>query len=331
MKHDFKRTLKRSGAAILLLVAEMITLLYCFGEGPGGIPVWCLIAAVVVWVVFSFVYSRFCSGGKRVVVAGWLGICWALPFTLTFTEIGLQLDPLPRFRELMYTNLTLPALSLLPTLLFVYTEQRPADAPRRRIWPHLLGMLLLFGGITGMYHYRAQIPYIAGDEVRQTLSLSVCRFTESDSGYTAELRITNHTASPITLGHDKQSVRFNSCLRQACVEGLWHGKNNLICMYHESHARHVIPPHGSITLTRTYKRPKGAQPRPDSASVCFSYIHINGTRYLGCYTLHAPIPPKAEEEHVDLDWIPHNQSATPGKLELKGIEADTPYHTIYRE
>lgn len=328
MKHDFKRTLKRSGAAILLLVAEMITLLCCLGKGPGSIPVWCLIAAVVVWVVFSLVYSRFCSGGKRVVVAGWLGICWALPFTLTFTEIGLQLDPLPHFRELMYTNLTLPVLSLLPTLLFLYTEQHPADAPRRRIWPHLLGMLLLFGGIIGMYHYRAQIPYIAEDEVRSALSLSVSRFTESDTGYTAELCIRNHTDSPITAGHDKQSVKFNHSLRRACTEGLWHGKNNLICTYDEGSARHVIPTHGSVTLTRTYKYPKEKHPRPDSVSVCFTFIHINGTRYMGDYTLHAPIPPTEEGQEADFEWIPHGTPASPGELELKGVHADSTFHTL---
>ncbi len=314
MKHDFKRTLKRSGAAILLLVAEMITLLCCLRQGPGSIPVWCLIGAIVVWVVFSFVYSRFCSGGKRVVVAGWLGICWALPFTLTFTEIGMQLDPLPQFRVLMYNNLTLPVLSLLPTLLFLYTEQRPADAPRRRIWPHLLGMLLLFGGIVGMYHYRAQIPYIAEDEVRSALSLSVSRFTESDTGYTAELRINNHTDSPITLGHDKKSIRFNHYLRRACVEGLWHGKNNLICTYDEVSARHVIPPHGSVTLTRTYKYPKEKHPRPDSASVCFTFIHINGTRYMDYYTLHAPIPPTEEGQEADFEWIPTAPRYPPANL-----------------
>lgn len=332
MTHDFKRTLKRSGAAILLLVAEMITLLCCMGDGPGSIPVWCLIAAVVVWVVFSFVYSRFCIGGKRVVVAGWLGICWALPFTLVFTEIGMQLDPLQHFRELVYTNLTLPVLSLLPTLLFLYTEKRPADTPRHRLWPHLLGMMLLFGGIVGMYHYRAQIPYIAEDEVRSALSLSVSRFTESDTGYTAELRINNHTASPITLGHDKKSIRFNHCLRQACIEGLWHGKNRLLCMYHEVvGAYHVIPPHGSVTLTRTCERPKEAHPRPDSASVCFTFIHINGTQYMGYYTLHAPIPPAEEGKEPDFDWIPHDTPASPGELELKGVHADSTFHTLQHD
>ncbi len=289
MSEDLKRTLTRSAASVLLLESEVIALLCYSGESPGIIPFPVHLLVLMGWLVFSLIYTGFRSGGRRVTAACWIGLCWALPFTLLYSETAIRIDPIPDWREYTYANLVLPALSLLPTLLFIVTEKPAESGTRGRIWQHLLGVLFLLGCVAGMYHYRCQIPYIAEEEVQRALSLSVTGFSASDTTYTVELQIANHTAETITLGHHKKSVKFNHYIRRALIDGLWHGKNNLICTRNVNFTIHELPPHGAITISHTYTRPTEKHPRPDSVSYCFSFVRMNGTEYIGDYTLHASI------------------------------------------
>lgn len=290
MSQDFKHTLKRSAIAFLLLIVEIVVLLCLLGVRPGMI-IGTIPATIMAWLIFSYLYSRFRSGGVRVVVAMWLGLCWALPLTLIYTETMLSDTPIPNFRKIVYNNLTLPALSILPTLYFIYTEQMPASAISRRVRWHLLGILLAFGGLCCMYHYRSQIPHIADADVSQRLSMTVDNFYESEKIYTVELRLTNHTTEAITLGHTEKSLRFNHLLHCCLVDGLWQDKHELLCMGHDTLFTITIPPHGCVTFTRNYQRPPKPHPRPNAVSFCFSYLRINSTDYSGNYTLHATISP----------------------------------------
>lgn len=214
MKQDFSRSLARSAGYLLVLVTELVLLRFFHVERPLYIPPYpnifswygLVIAAGFCWV-FSRIYSHFTPGGYRTRVAAWLGICWALPITLTLFFCSPELWHGSTAERIMQ-HLTWPLLCILPTWLFILTEpapEPPVTKPLRKR-RQLLYASLSVGALCLLLHIAPEPMKLNDDELANKLSIRGEYILETDDFYVVKLEFTNHTEQPIMLGNTEESL-----------------------------------------------------------------------------------------------------------------------------
>lgn len=279
MKQDFSRSLVRSAGYLLVLVTELVLLRLFHAERPLYIPPypnifsWCgvVIAAGFCWV-FSHIYSHFTPGGYRTRVAGWLGICWALPITLPLFFCSPELLHGSTAERIMQ-HLTWPLLCILPTWLFSATEQAPtppAIKPLRKR-RQLLYAGVSVGALCLLLHIAPEPPKLSDSELAQKLRIKGEYIRETDDFYVVKLEFTNHTEQPIMLGNTEQSLTTET-LHNVTISNTPNSSPAHLTGFPIIYTQ-TIEPRFNSQITLLYRKTEHTA-EPDKIQLSFTYLRI---------------------------------------------------------
>lgn len=304
---DFFNVVKRLAVYVLLLLAEMAFLLFLFSilDEVDFLPVLgVLFIFVGVLIGLGYVYSCFVPRGWRLYIAGWFGIYWPLPFTLYISLSDYFCCPLSLnkyfFSNMMLYNFSLPALLVFPTLWFILTEPAP-QLPRpwymRRF---IAGVVGVFAVCAGAFYLMAP-AFIGQSELARTLSIQVERVEENEQHRIVHLCITNHSDSPVTLGHTVDSLKLHELNRGLSPTLLYKetADPEVRCFCHcvqdvegsPTPGLLTVPAGGSTKLSLTFAQNAVYPPQPLYLCYPFTYLKWAGTEYRHQYhTLRAGMP-----------------------------------------
>lgn len=197
----YSNALKRGLGYILITMAELLGIIvyqtkgdpqYFFNSIESKYIIFTAIGILLLWISVSGLYAFFKTGGKRVYIAGILGVFWPVPL-LALMQWGTNAE------RITSDILTVIAFFVPPTLYFVLTEPGTKGNLRKSIYPFLKHTVCITVCIIALIHLFAAAPALTQQEAAQLMSFTVDQVQTKNKKVLIQARIINHTRKPIIL------------------------------------------------------------------------------------------------------------------------------------